>query len=80
MVIDQPPLLPRGAELRPRRPGSDLARSASIVILMTQSSTLQPVFKDAFVGEYLGIVRFLAMREALSRVHAEQDERAGSAL
>ena len=51
-----------------------------MVILMTQSSTLQPVFKDAFVGEYLGIVRFLAMREALSRVHAEQDERAGSAL
>jgi hypothetical protein len=27
--------------------------------LMLQSSTLQPVARDAFVGEYMGIVRFL---------------------
>jgi CubicO group peptidase (beta-lactamase class C family) len=28
-------------------------------VLVIQSSTVQPAFKDAFVGEYLGIVRFL---------------------
>ena len=31
-------------------------RNSSLVV---QSSTLHPVFKDAFVGEYVGTVRFL---------------------
>ena len=31
-------------------------RDSSIVV---QSSTLYPVFKDAFVGDYVGMVRFL---------------------
>lgn len=32
------------------------ARDSSLVL---QSSTLHPVFKDAFVGDYMGTVRFL---------------------
>ena len=53
-------------------------RDSSLVV---QSSTLHPVFKDAFVGDYIGMVRFVRdPRGAVAGVHAEQERRAGSAL
>ena len=53
-------------------------RDSSLVV---QSSTLHPVFKDAFVGEYVGTVRFLRDRaRRCHRVHAQQEQRAGCTL
>ena len=40
-------------------------RDSSLVV---QSSTLHPVFRDAFVGDYIGMVRFL--RDARGAVTA----------
>ena len=53
-------------------------RDSSLVL---QSSTLHPVFKDAFVGDYVGHGPVLPRSARRCRgVHAEQERRAGSAL